>query len=80
MTDANSQNATINGDLTVVGKVITDTLVNRTVAQLTVSGSIFPNATSSQKDLGAIGNRWNNLYLTQNAYISGSVYSTAGFV
>jgi hypothetical protein len=64
---------TVNGDLTVVGKVITDTLVNRTVAQLTVSGSIFPNATSSQKDLGATGNRWANLWLSGNANVTGSV-------
>jgi hypothetical protein len=73
-------NKTFTGDITVVGKVITDTLVNRTVAQLTVSGSIFPYATSSQKDLGANWNRWNNLYLAQNAYVTGSVTSTAGFV
>ncbi len=64
-----SWNKTFNNDITVVGKVITDTLVNRTVAQLTVSGSILPNATSSQKDLGATGNRWANLWLSWNATI-----------
>jgi hypothetical protein len=62
-------NKTFNNDITVVGKVITDTLVNRTVAQLTVSGSIFPSATSSQKDIGATANRWANLWLSGNATI-----------
>jgi hypothetical protein len=70
--------ANINGDLTVVGKVITDTLVNRTVAQLTVSGSIFPNATSSQKDLGATGNRWANLWLSWNATAAGFIWPLTG--
>ena len=34
MTDVGSPNVTLAGDLTVVGKVITDNLVNRTVSQL----------------------------------------------
>lgn len=65
--------ARITGDLTVQGRVITDTLVNRTVQNLTVSGSIFPEATSSAKDLGATGNRWANLWLSGNATIGGTV-------
>ena len=67
MTDVGSPNVTLAGDLTVVGKVITDNLVNRTVSQLSVSGSIFPSASSSQKELGATGNRWANLWLSGNA-------------
>jgi Chaperone of endosialidase/Lower baseplate protein N-terminal domain len=68
-----SGNKTFNNDITVVGRVITDTLVNRTVAQLSISWSIFPVASSSQKDIGATGNRWANLWLSGNANISWSV-------
>ena len=63
----------ITGDLTVQGKVITDTLVNRTVQNLTVSGSLYPYATSSAKDIGATGNRWADLWLSGNATIAGTV-------
>lgn len=72
-----SGNKTFNDDIIVVGKVITDNLVNRTVSQLTVSGSLFPFATSSQKDIGATGNRWANLWLSGDASISGSVNATS---
>ena len=68
--------AKISWDLTVVGKVITDTLVNRTVSQLTVWWSIFPDAASSQKEIGATSNRWANLWLSGNANVAGTV--TAG--
>jgi hypothetical protein len=67
---------TIWGDLTVEWKVITDTLVNRTVQNLTVSGSLYPYATSTSKDIGATGNRWNDLWLSGNANVSGTI--TAG--
>ena len=35
--------ARITGDLTVQGKLITDTIVNRTVTNVTISGSILPD-------------------------------------
>ena len=70
MTDANSSNVTLGGDLIVAGKVITDTLVNRTVQNLTISGGLFPYASSTSKDIGAAGNRWANLYLAGNANIA----------
>lgn len=69
----------ITGDLTVQGRVITDTLVNRTVQNLTVSGSLYPYATSSSKDIGATANRWANLWLSGNATIAGTV-TAATFV
>jgi hypothetical protein len=36
--------ALITGDITVQGKVITDTIVNRTVANVSISGSLLPDA------------------------------------
>ena len=69
-------NKTFSNDIIVQGRVITDTLVNRTVQNLTISGSLFPFATSTAKDIGASTNRWNNLWLSGNANVTGSV--TAG--
>ncbi len=56
----------ISGDLTVQGKVITDTIISRTVTNVTVSGSILPdiNAPLTYRDIGTNTGRWNNLYLS----------------
>ncbi len=59
--------AVVTGDMTVQGKVITDTIVNRTVANLTISGSLFPDAASPliYRDIGNDTTQsWNNLYLS----------------
>jgi hypothetical protein len=65
----------ITGDLTVQGKVITDTLVNRTVANVSISGSILPDvaAPAVYRDIGATANRWNNLYLSGTINAAGTI-------
>jgi hypothetical protein len=41
-----SGSALVTGDITVQGKVITDTIVNRTVANVSISGSLLPDASA----------------------------------
>jgi trimeric autotransporter adhesin len=66
-------NARIAGDLTVQGRVITDTLVNRTVANVSISGSLLPDAGAPliYRDIGSTTQRWNNLYLSGQISIGG---------
>lgn len=60
-----SGSAWITGDITVQGKVITDTIVNRTVANVSISGSLLPDALAPlvYRDIGSSAQKWNNLYL-----------------
>ena len=62
------------GDLTVQGKVITDTIVNRTVANVTISGSLLPDSAAPliYRDIGNNTTQsWNNLYLSGQVTIKG---------
>lgn len=61
-----SGSALISGDLTVNGKIITDTIVNRTVNNVSISGSLFPDVAAPlvYRDIGSNSQRWNNLYLS----------------
>lgn len=63
----------ISGDLTVNGKIITDTIVNRTVNNVTISGSLLPNTAAPlvYRDIGSSALRWNNLYLSGQIAIAG---------
>ncbi len=66
-------NATISGSLTVLDKLFVDTIVNRTVTNISVSGGIIPDTGSPQslRELGTNTNRWNNLYLSGQITIGG---------
>ncbi len=57
--------ATVRGDLTVQGKIIADTLVNRTVTNITISGSLLPDsgAPAVYRDIWTNTLPWNNAYL-----------------
>jgi hypothetical protein len=63
----------ISGDLTVNGKIITDTIVNRTVNNVTISGSLLPDTAAPlvYRDIGSSALRWNNLYLSGQIAIAG---------
>lgn len=66
--------ALITSDLTVQGKVISDTFVNRTVNNVTISGSILPDLAAPQiyRDIGNDTTQsWNNLYLSGQVKIKG---------
>ena len=56
----------ITGDLTVQWRVITDTIVNRTVTNVSISWSLLPDnaAPLAYRNIGAPSQRWNNLYLS----------------
>jgi hypothetical protein len=73
MTDANSANVTLAGNLTVSGSIIVDKLVNRTVNNVSISGSIMPDtaAPAVYRDIGSAAQRWNNLYLGWQISITG---------
>jgi hypothetical protein len=65
--------AIVSGNLTVQGSVITDKLVNRTVNNVSVSGSLLPDsaAPATYRDIGnSTTQRWNN------AYVSGQINSS----
>jgi hypothetical protein len=68
-------NTRITGDLTVQGKVITDTIVNRTVANVSISGSLLPDAAAPlvYRDIGSSAQRWNNLYLNGTINAGGAI-------
>jgi trimeric autotransporter adhesin len=73
-------NTRIMWDLTVQGKVITDTLVNRTVNNISISWSILPDTAAPlvYRDIWSSAQKWNNLYLAGNANIGGMI-TWAGF-
>ena len=62
----------ITGDITVQGKVITDTIVNRTVANVSISGSLLPDAAAPAmyRDIGSAILPWQNLYLSNQIRIA----------
>jgi hypothetical protein len=66
-------NTYISGNVTVSWSVITDKIVNRTVANVSISGSLLPDAAAPlvYRDIGANGTRWNNLYLSWQVKIWG---------
>ena len=68
-----SGSALITGDITVQGKVITDTIVNRTVANVSISGSLLPDAAAPAmyRDIGSVALPWQNLYLSNQIRIAG---------
>ncbi|MDD3263022.1 MAG: tail fiber domain-containing protein [Candidatus Absconditabacteria bacterium] len=66
-------NLTINGDLRVVGKVITDTLVNRTVENITVSGALIGSAPTVYRNLGSATTGWSKIFASLT---SGSTETT----
>ena len=68
-----SGSALISGDITVQGKVITDTIVNRTVANVTISGSLLPDgaAPAMYRDIGSVTLPWQSLYLSNQIRIAG---------
>jgi hypothetical protein len=68
-----SGSALITGDITVQWKVITDTIVNRTVANVSISGSLLPDAASPvmYRDIGSSALPWNDLYLSNQIKIGG---------
>ena len=69
-----SGSALITSDLTVQGKVISDTFVNRTVNNVTISGSLLPDlaAPLAYRDIGNNTTQsWNNLYLSGQVTIKG---------
>jgi hypothetical protein len=56
----------LSGSLTVLWKLFVDTIVNRTVANITVSWGLIPDTAAplSVRELGTNTTRWNNLYLS----------------
>ncbi len=68
-----SGSALITGDITVQGKVITDTIVNRSVANISISGSLLPDAAAPvmYRDIGSSSLPWQNLYLSNQITIAG---------
>jgi hypothetical protein len=58
-------NLNIQWDLNVRGKLIVDTVVNRTVTDISVSWGIMPQTTApiTFKRLGNLSNRWNELHV-----------------
>jgi hypothetical protein len=66
-------NSFFTGDVTVTGKLVADKLVNRTVNNVSVSGSLLPDlaAPATYRDIGnSTTQRWNN------AYVSGQINSS----
>jgi hypothetical protein len=63
----------ITGDLTIQWKVITDTIVNRTVANVSISWSLLPDAAAPMmyRDIWSTAQKWNNIYLAWQATIAG---------
>lgn len=69
-----SGSALITSDLTVQGSVISDTFVNRTVNNVTISGSLLPDLAAPliYRDIGNDTTQsWNNLYLAGQVKIKG---------
>jgi hypothetical protein len=68
-----SGSALITGDITIQGRVITDTIVNRTVANVSISGSLLPDALAPMiyRDIWSSTQQWNNLYLAWQATLAG---------
>jgi hypothetical protein len=66
-------NSYFSGDLTVVGRLITDTIVNRSVNNVSISGSLLPDASAPiiYRDIGSNSQRWNHLYLSGQVTIGG---------
>jgi trimeric autotransporter adhesin len=62
----------VTGNLTVQWKVITDTIVNRTVNNVSISGSILPDAGAPlvYRNIGSNTQRWNDLYLSGQVTIA----------
>ena len=67
-----SGGALVTGNLTVQGKIITDTIINRTVNNVSISGSLLPDSAAPliYRDIGAVAQRWNNLYLSWQVAIA----------
>jgi hypothetical protein len=63
----------VSGSLTVAGKLFVDSIVNRTIANITVSGSLLPDSAAPlvNRDIGSNAQRWNNLYLSGQVAIGG---------
>ncbi len=63
------------GDLTVQGKLIVDKLVNRSVTNVSISGSLLPDASAPMgyRDIGSNGQKWNDLYLAGNIAAGGTI-------
>lgn len=63
----------LSGSLTVLGSLFVDSIVNRNVTNLTISGNILPdsNAPLAYRNIGSNAQRWNNLYLTGQVTIGG---------
>lgn len=66
-------NTYIAGDLSLTGRLYVDTIVNRTVTNVTVSGGLIPDSAAplSVRELGTNATRWNNLYLSGQITIGG---------
>jgi hypothetical protein len=65
--------ARFTGNVTVQGNLIVDKVVNRSVNNVSISGSLIPDtaAPMNYRDIGADTNRWNNLYLSGQVKIGG---------
>jgi hypothetical protein len=63
----------ISGALSILGKLYVDTVVSRTVTNVTISGSLLPDAAApiAYRNIGSNGQRWNNAYLTGQITIGG---------
>jgi trimeric autotransporter adhesin len=63
----------LSGSLTVLGSLFVDSIVNRNVTNLTISGNILPdaNAPLAYRNIGSNAQRWNNLYLSGQITIGG---------
>lgn len=71
-------NLIVGWDLTVQGTFYADTVVNRTVTDISVSGGVMPQATApaTYKRLGNSSNRWNELHVNNiNAVLSAGTTS-----
>jgi trimeric autotransporter adhesin len=63
----------LSGSLTVLGKLFVDTIVSRSVNNVSISWSLLPDASAPliYRDIGSSALRWNNLYLSGQVTIAG---------
>lgn len=61
------------GNVTVQGNLIVDKIVNRSVNNVSISGSLLPDSSAplAYRDIGSGALRWNNLYLSGQVAIGG---------
>jgi hypothetical protein len=74
-------NLSVRSDLNVRGRIITDTLVNRTVENISVSGSLIWSAPTQYRNLGIATTPWTTLYVNNiNSVLSTDTTSSTTVV